>query len=93
MGTLGWFGSLKPVQKPAMNKGKLRDEDGDETAEMCDIPDGIIAHLTKECGGNVRDRHLVNVTSGSFENEIYGANPHSEACENKDKYAPKNAVD
>jgi hypothetical protein len=33
------------------------------------VPDGIIAHLTKECGGNRHDRHVVNVTSGSFEKE------------------------
>jgi hypothetical protein len=34
-----------------------------------DVPDGIIAPLTKECGGNVDDHHFVGVTSGSFENE------------------------
>jgi hypothetical protein len=49
-----------------------------------DVPDGIIAHLTRECGGNVHDRNVVDVTSGSFEDEIKGANPH---C------AAKNAAD
>jgi hypothetical protein len=34
-----------------------------------DIPDGIIAHLTRECGGNVHDRNIVAVTCGSFEKE------------------------
>ena len=34
-----------------------------------DVPDLIIAHLTSECGGNVHDRHVVNVTGGSFEEE------------------------
>jgi hypothetical protein len=28
-----------------------------------DVPDGIIAHLTRECGGNVRDHDVVGVTS------------------------------
>jgi hypothetical protein len=51
---------------PLVKKGKLREE-GDEVNEICGIPDGIIAHLTKECGGNMHDRHLVEVTSGSFE--------------------------
>jgi hypothetical protein len=30
-----------------------------------DVPDGIIAHLTRECGGNVHDRAVVEVTSSS----------------------------
>jgi hypothetical protein len=41
-----------------------------------DVPDGIIAHLTKECGGNVHGRLLADVTSGSFEKETEGAIPH-----------------
>jgi hypothetical protein len=40
---------------------------------MYDIPDGIIAHLTAECGGNVHDVHVINVTSGSFEKETQNA--------------------
>jgi hypothetical protein len=55
--------------------------------------DGIIAHLTRECGGNVHDRHIVDVTSGSFEKEIVGANPHSGAYDNDPDYAAKNAAD
>jgi hypothetical protein len=43
------------------------------------VPDGIIAHLTRECGGNVHGRHVVDVTCGSFEKETYGSNPHSGA--------------
>jgi hypothetical protein len=53
---------------PSVKKGKLRHSDGSETGEICDIPDGIIVHLTKECGGNVHDHHVVEVTCGSFEN-------------------------
>jgi hypothetical protein len=34
-----------------------------------DMPDGIIAHLTRECGGNVHDRHVVDVTGWSFKKE------------------------
>jgi hypothetical protein len=47
-----------------------------------DVPDGIIAHLTRECGGNVHDRHTVNVRRGSFEREMERADPHSGACHN-----------
>jgi hypothetical protein len=36
------------------------------------VPDGIIARLTRECGGNVHGRHVVDVTSGSFEKETWG---------------------
>jgi hypothetical protein len=28
-----------------------------------DVPDGIIAHLTKEWGGNVHDQNVVEMTS------------------------------
>jgi hypothetical protein len=41
---------------PSVKKGKY-----------FDVPDGVIAHLTRECGGNVHDRDVVDVTSGSFE--------------------------
>jgi hypothetical protein len=40
---------------------------------MCDIPDGIIPHMTRERGGNVHDVHVVNITSGSFEKETQSA--------------------
>jgi hypothetical protein len=78
---------------PSMKKGKLRLPSGRETDEMCDIPDGIIAHLTRECGGNVHDRQIVDVTCGSFEKETCGANPHSGALHNEDNCAAKNVVD
>jgi hypothetical protein len=58
-----------------------------------DVPDRIIAHLTGECGGNVYDRHVVDVTSGSFEKETYGANPYSGAFCNEDWAAAPNAAD
>jgi hypothetical protein len=58
-----------------------------------DVPDGIIANLTRECSGNVHDRHVVDVTSGSFEKETYGANPHSGAYANQDWAAANNEVD
>jgi hypothetical protein len=47
-----------------------------------DMPDGIIADPTRECGGNVHHRHVVDVTYGSSEEETYGTNPHSRAFEN-----------
>jgi hypothetical protein len=57
------------------------------------VPDGIIAHLTRECGGNVHDRHVVDITSGSFQKETCGANPHSGAYDNDPNCAAKNAAD
>jgi hypothetical protein len=58
-----------------------------------DVPNGIIAHLTRKCGGNVHDRNVVEVTSGSFEKETIGANLHSGALNNKPECAAKNAAD
>jgi hypothetical protein len=58
-----------------------------------DVPDGIIAHLMRECDGNLHDRHVVDVTSGSFEKEIHRANPHSVAFGNNPRCDAKNAID
>jgi hypothetical protein len=61
----GWLGKMEPVQVPAMKKrGRF------------EWPDGIIAYLTRACGGNVHDRHVVVVGSGSFEEETYFAVSH-----------------
>jgi hypothetical protein len=46
---------------------------------QCDVLDGMIAHLTRECSGNVHDRHVVDVTPRSFEKETGRVNPHSGA--------------
>jgi hypothetical protein len=73
-----------------MKKGKTKIR-GNEVE--IDVPDGIIAQLTRECGGNVHDRSVVDVTSGSFEKETHGANPHSGAYKNDPNYAAKNAAD
>jgi hypothetical protein len=73
-----------------MQKGKAKAWDGEKEIN---VPDGIIAHLTRECGGNVHDRNVVEVTSGSFEKETEGANPHSGALNNWDGCAAKNAAD
>jgi hypothetical protein len=48
-----------------------------------DVPDGIIAYLTRECGKKVHDRHVVDVTCGSFKKDVVVANPHSGAYQNK----------
>jgi hypothetical protein len=42
------------------------------------VPDGIIAPLTMECGGNVHDPHVVHVMCGSFEKERFEASEHTE---------------
>jgi hypothetical protein len=57
------------------------------------VPDGIIAHLTRKCGGNVHDCCVVDVTSGSFGKETEGANPHSGAYKNDPDYAAKHAAE
>jgi hypothetical protein len=79
--------------RPSGKKGKLRMSSGKETDEMYDIPDGIIAHLTRECGGNAHDRHVVEVTCGSFEKETCGANPHSGAYNNDPNRAANHVAD
>jgi hypothetical protein len=45
-----------------VKKGRLRDSDRKETAKMYDIADGIIGHLTMECGGKVPGRRAIEVT-------------------------------
>jgi hypothetical protein len=45
---------------PSVKKGKY-----------FDVAEGIISHLTKECGGNVHDSKLVATTAGSFEKTTY----------------------
>jgi hypothetical protein len=42
---------------PSVKKGKAKDWQGREVEIEIEMPDGIIAHLTRECGGNVHDRH------------------------------------
>jgi predicted nucleic acid-binding Zn-ribbon protein len=76
---------------PSVKKGKTKDCQ-DREVEI-DVPDGIIAYLTRKCGGNVHDRHVVEVSSGSFEKEIHGANPYSGAWNNGRYHAAKNATD
>jgi hypothetical protein len=74
-----------------MKKRKAKNIWGDEVE--IDVPEGIIAHLTRECGGNVHDRNVIEVTSGSFEKETVGANPDSGAYGNHPNSAAKNATD
>jgi hypothetical protein len=81
---------VKPFP-PCMKKGKAMDCDGDEV--VLNVTDGIIAHLTRECGGNVHDCHVIDVTSGLFEKETRGANPYSGAYCNNRFYVAKNVAD
>jgi serine/threonine protein kinase len=53
----------KPTSKPAIKKQKLRYPWGSKTEEDWEVPVGIIAYLTKQCGGNVSERKVVIVTS------------------------------
>jgi predicted nucleic acid-binding Zn-ribbon protein len=61
---------LKPTKQfpPSMKKGTIQVVEGPgryPTTLTIDIPDGIIAHLTQMCGGNVNDRGVVTVTSSA----------------------------
>jgi hypothetical protein len=78
--------------RPSVKKAMITSAHGDGTITI-NVSDGIIAHLTRECGGNVQDRNVVEVTSGSFEKETVGANPHSGAYNNDPDCAAKNAAD
>jgi hypothetical protein len=42
-----------------------------QRAENITIPDGIIGHLTRECGGNVHDRDIVRVTSSQPDSDMF----------------------
>jgi hypothetical protein len=86
-------GPVKLSPPPAPPKRAKQFPPSVKNVRGLDVPDGIIAHLTRECGGNVHDRHVVDVTSGSFEKETYTANPHSGAVDHMAKYADKNAAD
>jgi hypothetical protein len=61
--------------------------------EDFDIPDGTIAHLTRECGGNVHDRHVIDVMPGSFDKETNGADPPSGVYDNQSDAAMENPAD
>jgi hypothetical protein len=79
-----------------MKKRKIQVKEGwwtnARTVEI-DVRDGIIAHLTRECSGNVHDCHVVEVTCRSFDKETHGANPHSGAYDNDPMWVGKNAAD
>jgi hypothetical protein len=77
---------------PLVTKGKLRLSNGYKTGKMYDIPDGIIAHLARECSRNVHDRHVVDVTSSSSEKETHGTNPQSGVSQNYLELVAKNVA-
>jgi hypothetical protein len=79
---------------PRLKKGKIVvREEGEEEEEEIDVPDGIIAHLTRKCGGNVHKHEIVRVTSGSFAKEIRGASRHSGAYNNRLDCDAQNVAD
>jgi hypothetical protein len=57
------------------------------------LPVGIIAHLTKKCGGNVYDWHVVDVTYGPFEKETHIARPRRGRFADTSLYIAKYAAD
>jgi hypothetical protein len=59
---------------PSVKKGKANDQEGKEVD--LDLLNGSIAHLARECDGNMYDCQVVDITCGSFKKEKCGANPH-----------------
>jgi hypothetical protein len=76
---------------PSVKKERVRDWRGAEVE--IDVPDGIIAYLTRKCGGNVHDQYVVDVTSGSFEKVTIGSNLRSGALSNSSRWEAKHSVD
>jgi hypothetical protein len=58
---------------PALTEGRLRHGDNSETEETYEIPDGIIAYLTRQCRGNVHRRGVVNVASSKSVGDWWAA--------------------
>jgi hypothetical protein len=82
-----------PLAKKGKIKVNVRWGRDKPTAEVkIDAPDGIIAHMTIECGWNVRDSHFVYVTSAPFNKQYFAANPHSGIC-SRARECCENAVD
>jgi hypothetical protein len=65
----------------SVKKTKLCLSGSKETDMMYDIPNRIVARLTRECGGNVHDRRVVAVMCGSFKDEHQLANRHPQAVQ------------
>jgi hypothetical protein len=86
-----WASPLRSVRSSKHNPETVPSID--RKGNYLDVPDGIIAHLTRECGGNVHDRHVIDVTSGLFEENIQGVNPDSGLFESCPWSAAKNTVD
>jgi hypothetical protein len=65
------------LSPPSMKKGKLRLSSGSETKDRYAIPEGIVAHLTRDCGENVHNHHVFDVVYLSFKKKTVGLNSHS----------------
>jgi regulator of replication initiation timing len=65
----------KKLFPPSLKKGK------DRYNHEYDVPDGIIAHLTRECGGNVHDHNVVDVTSSTALDECAFRNEASNTAD------------
>jgi hypothetical protein len=57
------------VQPAALQRAETRFPPCVRKGNQFEVPHGIIAHLTRVCGGNVHERKVVEVTSGSFEKQ------------------------
>jgi hypothetical protein len=90
---VGEVGQLKEASKKLAAKMRHQFPPSLKKGKQFDLPDGIIAHVTRKCGRNMHDCHVVDVTSGSFERETNGANPHSGTSNHDPDCAAKNAAD
>jgi hypothetical protein len=66
---------------PSLEKVTMTSIDGHNKV-IIDVPNGIIAPLTRECGGKVHNHSVVHVTCGSVQQEACRANPQSGAYDN-----------
>jgi hypothetical protein len=78
--------------------GRRKSRPPDKCAAIHDLqslifPLRTIAHLTRECGGNVHDGHAVEVACRSFEKEAEGANPHFGGYDDKPQWAANKAAE
>jgi hypothetical protein len=75
-----------------MKKGKLRRSDGGQTDKLHPVPNGIIARLTRDCGGNLHGRNVVAVTHGPFAKETDDPSPLWRIYQNHPNWAAKDVI-
>jgi hypothetical protein len=86
----GTWKQFAPLAKKGRSKWK-RERGNRRTVEI-DVFNGIIARLTRECGGNMHHCRVADVTCGSFGSETIRDSPTSRGWNVDPKWAAKNAA-